>query len=104
MYVSHADACVQGAARSLQSIIGKDNRHRVANMTYPHTAIGQLQFVEAGGSNYLCTGTLFTERHVLTCAHCVYDSAKQEYNSDWIFVPALNGDDKPFGRIECVPS
>ena len=69
-------------------------------MSYPHTAIGQLQYIEGvNGGKYLCTGTLFTDRHVLTCAHCIYDKEHNEYNRDWHFVPGLHGKEKPFGSI-----
>lgn len=89
-------------ARHLSGIIGKDNRVQVTDMSYPHTAIGQLQYTEgANGGRYLCTGTLFTERHVLTCAHCIYDKETNEFNRDWHFVPGLHGNQRPFGSIAC---
>jgi hypothetical protein len=71
-------------------------------MRYPHSAIGQLQYLEVASRNqYLCTGTLFSERHVLTNAHCIYDKVNHVYHSNWQFVPGLHGGLEPFGRVKC---
>lgn len=95
---------VQDAGRRLKSIIGLDNRQRVEDMGYPHTAIGQLRYVQANSNgNFLCTGTLFSERHVLTNAHCVYDKESRQYHSNWLFIPGLQGSSEPFGRVKCAP-
>ena len=92
---------MQNSTRTLTAIIGSDNRQQVEDMGYPHSAIGQLRYVEAGsGNNFLCTGTLFSERHVLTNAHCIYDKDNRRYHSKWQFVPGLKGSSEPFGRVK----
>mgnify|MGYP000889151055 CR=1 FL=1 len=56
-----------------ESVIGVDERVRVADTTvYPHRAIGQLDIV-LNGQMYYCTGWLIDRNTVVTAGHCAYN-------------------------------
>jgi V8-like Glu-specific endopeptidase len=48
-----------------------------------------------GRSAYICSGSVVTDTRtgysvVLTAAHCVFDQKKQQFASQWLFIPAFD--------------
>jgi V8-like Glu-specific endopeptidase len=59
---------------------------------------GKVYFT-MGALDYVCSGTSITadnKRLVVTAGHCVYGFDR--FASQWLFVPAKDGDEEPFGR------
>lgn len=73
------------------SVFGKYERTEVEDTTdYPYSAIGLL----IRG----CTGTLISDRVLVTAAHCVYDTLLQDLKFRKKFSPGQYGQTKPYGE------
>jgi V8-like Glu-specific endopeptidase len=85
---SGADILKAKSPRPSHSVLGTDNRTRVANphLTYPFRAIGKLW----QGATPTGTGSLIGPRHVLTAAHTVADE-DGIYGWEVVFKPGQNG-------------
>ena len=63
---------------------------------YPYSAVGKL-FFNIGSSTYLCSASLIKRGIVVTAAHCVANFGRQQFYSNWRFVPAYNNGKAPYG-------
>ena len=68
--------------------------------SWPNRAVGKLFFHDqADGNDYQCSASIVARRVVLTAGHCVYDGTFKKWMTNWVFVPAYNGNlaTQPFG-------
>ncbi|WP_283134308.1 trypsin-like serine peptidase [Rhizohabitans arisaemae] len=73
---------------------------RSANVNLPKT-VGKVFFTFEGDKNlYWCSATSVQSRFrnlVATAGHCVYDTRKNRYADNWVFIPAYHQGKTPFG-------
>lgn len=67
------------------------------NMAYPYRAAGKL-FFNIGTNTFLCSASLIKRGVVVTAAHCVSNFGKNQFYSNWHFVPGYRNGSAPFGN------
>lgn len=65
--------------------------------TYPYRAVGKLFFRDPRtGTNNVCSGSVINSRLILTAGHCVFDTARNYFFDNFLFVPAFRAGAAPF--------
>ncbi|MCP4664050.1 MAG: trypsin-like serine protease [bacterium] len=67
---------------------------------FPYSAIGKLFFSDSEGHNHWCTASVIARRLIITAAHCLHRGPRYGWWQDWVFVPAYNYGEAPFGAWE----
>jgi len=65
---------------------------------YPHVWVGRLSFSTPAGTSY-CSATAISNNHIVTAAHCVYDTTNNRWYSNWVFSPAYRNGTSPYGTF-----
>jgi hypothetical protein len=63
---------------------------------FPYRAAGKLYF-KIGTATYVCSASLIKRGIIVTAAHCVANFGKQQFYSNWQYIPALSGTLRPYG-------
>lgn len=89
------DFGTSGALYSSSQLVPTD-----ARLTYPHSTVGKLFFVDNGRA-FVCSASVINRRIVLTAGHCVHrgngDRTRAGFFTDFLFVPAFHQGQAPFG-------
>jgi glutamyl endopeptidase len=76
-----------------------DDRVKVVDTTtYPWSTICKLYITAADSTQFIGSGTMLDEYHVLTCGHCVYLHGYGGWASEVKVIPGMAGDYEPFGH------
>ena len=66
---------------------------------YPHRWVGRFTFTTPSGSSS-CSGTAISKNHVVTAAHCVYDTpSRNKWYTNKAFTPAYRNGNAPYGTF-----
>ncbi len=84
------------------AIPGQDGRSRITTTTeYPYRCFVHLDLFFPHGSGG-GTGTMIGQHHLLTAAHCVYDSDTKRWADNVVAYCGLNDDIKPFKPVKAI--
>lgn len=68
---------------------------------YPHKWDGKLTFTTpSGGAS--CSATVISNNHIVTAAHCVYDTTLNRWYGNWVFTPAFRNGTAPYGTFTAL--
>lgn len=67
-------------------ILGEDDRKLIPSGHVDHSTVAIVK----GADSTVCTGTTIGLSHVLTAAHCLYDTRKKELKKDLSVIPGLH--------------
>ena len=68
---------------------------------YPHRWDGKLTFTTPGGGAS-CSATAISGNNFVTAAHCVYDTAVNQFYANWVFTPAFRNGSAPYGSFSAT--
>jgi len=80
------------------------DRDRSNYVKYPGLSVGKV-FFRLGTTNYVCSGSVGSDRLVWTAGHCVFErlSATQvRWASLWTFVPGYDNNFRPYGDFNAL--
>ncbi|MFX1377927.1 MAG: trypsin-like serine protease [Promethearchaeota archaeon] len=76
-----------------------DDRVRINNTSiFPWSTITKLYITAADDTEWIGSGAMLDEFHVLTCGHCVYLHGHGGWASEIVVVPGMRGPYRPFGQ------
>ncbi len=74
-----------------------DDRERITNTTsYPWRTICKLFITANDGTQFIGSGFIVDDFHILTCGHCIYIHENGGYVSEVVVVPGMDEDFYPF--------
>ncbi|MCK0473920.1 serine protease [Halalkalibacter sp. APA_J-10(15)] len=75
-----------------------DNRVRINNtVQQPYNRIARIQILRHDNRGSSCSGVFVSPTHVLTAAHCLYDSYNNLFHQGFAVMPGENGGEHPYG-------
>lgn len=90
------------AKGGIESVIGTDERHQVADTTqYPQRAIAFLEVHFPSGSG-TCTGFFIYPYALATAGHCVYEADFGGWATSITVYPGRNGTSAPYGSASAT--
>lgn len=93
------DSVAQEMARTIEVIIGKDDRVRITSTTLvPWRRYCALRIQMPTGAMYRGTGFFIGPRAIATAGHCVYIRSQGGWARRIEVIPGCNGTTRPFGQ------
>lgn len=81
-----------------ETVIGSDNRTKVSPTTsFPWRTICKLEITAQDATNWMGSGAIIDENHVLTCGHNVYLHDHGGWASSIRVIPGKDGASEPYG-------
>ncbi|MFX0048486.1 MAG: CARDB domain-containing protein, partial [Candidatus Hermodarchaeota archaeon] len=87
----------KGAPRT-SYVFYPDDRQKITNTTsFPWRSICKLYIETQDSSQYIASGFILDDFHILTCGHCVYVHDAGGWVAEIMVVPGMDGNYRPYG-------